>query len=167
MGVFSPGTDGIKPRVQTIARIVVWFCALEVLWAVFVGTTQSTELIAGLIASAITVVFVEVLRSHDLLEFSPSLRVVGRAWVIPGHVLYDFVLVFWVLLRELAHGRRVRGQWVEIEYPVAEGPKGRFHRALTVALENETANAIVVDLDRDRALLHALVPGVKTGHEAL
>jgi hypothetical protein len=153
--------------VQGVARFVVWTCALELLWMVLVGTTQSTELIAGAIASAIAAAFVEALRAAGLLGFRPSLRVVASAWSIPGQVVFDFVLVFWILLRDLAHGRRVRGEWVTIDYPTEPGARGRFRRALAATLENETANGIVVDLDDDRALLHSLDTRVSTGRSVL
>jgi hypothetical protein len=154
-------------RVLRIARFVVWTCFLEVLWAIFVGTTQSTELIAGLIAAAVVALFVEVLRAHDLLGFRSSRAAFSGVWTIPGHVLYDFVLVFRVLLTSVARGRRVRGTWIEAPFEAEAGAKGRFRRALAVALENESANGIVVDLDDGRALLHSLDTSVTTGRSIL
>ena len=150
-----------------LARLVIWTCALEILWLVLVGTTQSTELVAGGIASAITAVFVELLRRHGLLGFSPSLRVAASAWSIPYQVVFDFVFVGWVLVRSLARGRRVRGEWLRIDYPVAPGRVGRFQRALAATLENETANGMVVDLDENTALLHSLDTRVWTGRSVL
>lgn len=150
-----------------MTRFVVWTCALEVVWMVLVGTTQSTELIAGGIASAITALFVEALRRLDLLGFSPSFRIAARAWSIPGQVVFDFVLVGWILVRALARGRRVRGEFVRIEYPMEAGRVGRFQRALAATLENETANGMVVDLDKGTALLHSLDTRVSTGRSVL
>lgn len=152
---------------RAVVRMIVWAAGLFVLWLILVGTTQSTELAAGGIASAVTVCFVEALRARGLLEFAPSLRVVARAWSIPPQVVFDFALVSWILVRELARGRRVRGAWVEIPYPAEPGPAGRFRRALAATLENETPNAIVVDLDRGRALLHSLDVRVRTGRSVL
>jgi len=153
--------------VLTVVRFVVWTCALEVLWMMFVGTTQSTELVAGGIAAAIVALFAEALRRLDLLAFSPSLRVVAQAWSIPHEVVFDFFLVAWILVRSLARGRRVRGEWVRIEYATAPGRVGRFQRALIATLENETANGMVVDLDEDTALLHSLDTSVSTGRSIL
>jgi hypothetical protein len=153
--------------VRAVVRIVVWAAALEALWFVLVGTIQSTELAAGGIASVVTVVFVEALRARGLLEFTPSLRVVARAWSIPGQVVFDFGLVLWIVVREVARGRRVRGVWVEIDYPTEPGRVGRFQRALVATLENETPNGIVVDLDRGRALLHSLDTRPSTGRSVL
>jgi hypothetical protein len=153
--------------VARIARLVAWIFALFLLWEVFVGTTQSTELVAGAIAAVITSVFVEVLRAHGLLAFRGSGSIVARAWSVPGHVVFDFFLVFWILLRSLAARRRVRGQWLTVDFQHADGARGRFECALTVALENETANGLVVDFGEGTALLHALDIRPTTGHSIL
>ena len=152
---------------RALARFVVWTCALELLWAVFVGTTQSTELIAGLIASAVVTCFVTALRARGLLDFRVSGSAIARARTIPGHVLFDFVLVQWILLRDLVRGRRVRGQWLTVPFVDEAGPRGRFLRALTVALENESSNGMVVDIRDGEALLHSLDTRVSTGREVL
>lgn len=150
-----------------IARFLAWFVALVALWGVFVGTTQSTELIAGLMAAAIGATFVELLRAHGLIGFRTAPGIVARAWRIPWQVFFDFGVISWVLLRSLARGRRVRGEWLTIDFPTQDGPEGRFERALTIALENETPNAIVVDLDEGRALLHSLDTRVSSGRSLL
>jgi len=153
--------------VLTIARFVAWTCALEVLWLVFVGTTQSTELVTGAIASAVAALFVEALRAAGLLRFRASARAVASAWAIPGHVVFDWVLVYVILVRSLARGRRVRGVWLTVPYEDEPGPRGRFRRALTAAIENESANGMVVDLDGGRALLHSLDTSVSTGRQVM
>jgi hypothetical protein len=153
--------------VARIARVVVWIFALFLLWELFVGTIQSTELVAGAIAAVVGVGLVEAFRAAGLLGLRVSATAVAQTWRVPGQLVFDFGLVIWVLLRDLAHGRRVRGAWVEVEYPVEPGAPGAFHRALVTAIGCETANAIVVDLDHDRALLHAVEPGVSTGRSPL
>ncbi len=150
-----------------VARFATWTCALFLVWMLFVGTTQRTELAAGLIAAAVTALFVETLRLHGLLGFRRSGSIVARAWSIPGHVVFDFFLVCWILLRSLARGRRVRGRWVTVEFPQSDGPAGRFERAFAVALENETANGLVVDFGEGTALLHALDTRRSTGRSIL
>lgn len=150
-----------------IARFVAWVAGLEVVWAVLVGTTQSTELIAGLLASCVTALFVEALRARGLLGFRFSGTAVARAWSIPGKVVFDFFLVGWVLLKAIAGRRRVRGVWVEAAFDDAGGPEGRFLRALIGTLENDVPNGLVVDLSDGKALLHSLDPRVSTGRTVL
>jgi hypothetical protein len=151
--------------VATVARFILWVVGLELLWGVYVGTTQSTELISGLVASVLTAIFVEALRRRGLLEFSPS--GIARAWSIPAKVVFDFVLVQWVLVKALARGRRVRGRWVRVPFPTPPGPRGSFLRALAATLENDVANGLVVDLDDDEALLHSLDTRFSTGTSVL
>jgi hypothetical protein len=150
-----------------VARFLVWTCALELLWAVFVGTTQSTELIAGVIAAVVVACFVDALRARGLLDFRFSGSALGRAWTIPAHVLFDFVLVQWILVRDLARRRRVRGEWLTVPFEDVPGPRGRFLRALTTALENESSNGMVVDVRDGEALLHSLDTRVSTGRQVL
>lgn len=149
------------------ARFLVWVCGLEVLWAVFVGTTQSTELIAGVGGSILTAAFVSVLRRHGLLEFRFLPSAVGRAWSIPGKVVFDFGLVTWVLVKALAGRRRVRGVWVRVPFEDVGGAQGRFLRALAATLENDVANGLVVDLSDGQALLHSLDSRASTGKSVL
>jgi hypothetical protein len=153
--------------VVAVARFLVWTCGLFVVWALFVGTTQSTELIAGLMAAAVGAAFAAVLRRRGLLPFRADGGIVARAWSIPHHAVFDTFLVFRVLLRDLSHGRRVRGVWLTVPFPHAAGPRGRFARALAATLENETANGMVVDFGEDTALLHSLDTRPTTGHSIL
>jgi hypothetical protein len=150
-----------------VASFLVWFVALELLWAVLVGTTQSTELLVGLGAAAIGAGFVEVLRSLDLFEYRVDPGLLLKAWKLPWLVPFDFALATWVLVRSLAHGRRVRGRWARVPFPTEPGPTGRWQRAFGVAASNGAANAIVVDLAGDEALLHALEPDLFTARTVL
>jgi hypothetical protein len=144
--------------VRRALSFAAWLVALEGLWAVLVGTRQSTELIAGLGAAAAGAAFAEALRSHGLLVISPDPRLLARAWRLPWLVVFDFGLVTWVLVGSLARGRRVRGRWVRVPFRRAPGPRGRWQRAFAVATSNGAANALVVDFRDDEALMHALEP---------
>jgi hypothetical protein len=144
-----------------------WFALLEALWAVFVGTRQGTELIAGLGAAALGAGLVEVLRSRRLLAYRADLRLLAAAWKLPVNLAFDVALVTWVLIRALAHRRRVRGEWVHADFRTGGGDLGRWRRAFGAVAGTITPNAIVVDLDGERALLHVLERRVKTGRTVL
>jgi hypothetical protein len=154
-------------QVPPPVRFLVWFCGLEALWLVFVGTTQSTEVVAGLIGSAIAAAFVEALRAVGLLRFRLSPGALARARSVPGHVLFDFVLVLWLAVRSAVRRERVRGRWLSVEFEEEDGARGRFLRALTATLENETSNGMVVDIDGGRVLLHSLDTRVSTGKQVM
>jgi hypothetical protein len=144
-----------------------WLVALEIVWALVVGTTQSTELIVGLGAAALGAVFADQLRARGLLSFSVEPRLLAKLWKLPWLVLFDFGLATWVLVSALAHRRRVRGTWVTVPFPTEQGARGRWQRAFGVAASNGAANALVVDLAGDEALLHALRPDVFSGRSVL
>jgi hypothetical protein len=154
-------------QVRSAARFLVWFCCLEALWLVFVGTTQSTEVVAGLICSGAVALFAERLGATGITGFRVSPAALARARSVPAHVLFDFVLVLWLALRAAARRERIRGVWLSVEFGDEEGPRGRFLRALTATLENGTANGMVVDIDRGRALLHSLDTRFSTGKQVL
>jgi hypothetical protein len=153
--------------VRRAISLLAWFVALEALWAVLVGTKQSTELVAGLGAAAVGAAFAEVLRSHGLLVVAPDVRLAAKAWKLPWLVPFDFALVTWVLVGSLARGCRVRGSWVTVPFRVDGGAKGRWQRTFAVSTSNGAANAIVVDLRDGEAEMHALAPDVFSAQTVL
>lgn len=152
---------------RRLTSLLVWFALLEGLWAVYVGTRQHTELVAGLIAAALGACFAETLRSLGLLSYTADLRLLARIWKLPWQIVFDFLVVTWVLARSVARGRRVRGVWLTTGFPTAEGAVGRWQRAFATIVGTATPNAIVVDIDDGEALLHSLEPRVSTGREAV
>jgi hypothetical protein len=153
--------------VRRAYSLLGWFAVLEVVWAVLVGTTQSTELLVGLLAAAAGSCFAEVLRSRGLLDFEVDGSLLAKAWKLPWLVPFDFLVVTWVLARALAQGRRVRGEWVRVPFATAPGARGGWGRAFAATASNGAANALVVDLDGDEAVLHALEPRVFSGRTVL
>jgi len=149
------------------ASFLAAFAVLEVVWAVLVGTTQSTELIVGLGVSAVGAAFAELLRSLGMFGYRLDPALLAKAWKLPWLVPFDFGVVTWALVRSLAHGRRVRGEWVRSPFPTERGATGRWQRAFAVATANGPANAIVVDFDGDEALQHALEPRIFSGRDVL
>ena len=164
---FSTQNAWKKRPVRRAVSLAAWFALLEALWAVFVGTQQDTELVAGLIAAAAGALVAEALRSLGLLAFTADLRMLAQAWKLPWQVVLDFVVVTWALVAALARGRRVRGEWLRAPFPTADGSVGRWQRAFGATVGTATPNAIVVDLDGDGALLHSLDTRVSTGRQVL
>lgn len=150
-----------------IASFAFWFCALELLWAMLVGTTQSTELLVGLAVAALGAAFAELLRGLGLFALAPDAGLIARAWKLIWLVPFDFGLLTWTLARSLARRQRVRGAWVTVPYPVHAGAKGRWDRTFAVATANGAANAIVVDMGAEESELHALEPRIFSGKTVL
>lgn len=149
------------------ASLAVWFALLEGLWLVFVGTRATTEIVAGLAAAAVGTAFAEALRSQGLLAFSVEPRLIARLPRFALELVTDFLVLTRVLTTSLARGRRVRGAWVTVPFETGDGAAGRGQRAFAALAGTATPNAIVVDLDRGEALLHALDPDVPSGHQVL
>jgi len=157
----------MSKTVRRAYSLLGWFVFLALVWAILVGTTQSTELIVGLAAAAVGALFAELLRSLGLFEFAVEPRLLAKAWKLPWLVPFDFLLVTYVLIASLAAGRRVRGSWLTTPFPTEPGDQGRWQRAFAVGTANGAANAVIVDLDHDEALLHSLRPDVFSGRTVL
>jgi hypothetical protein len=142
--------------VRRAVSFLLWFVLLEGLWEVLVGTRQTTEVVAGLLAALLGAVLVELLRSLGLLRYAVDAHLLARVWRVPVNVVFDFCVVTWVLVRSLARRQRVRGEWVRVPFPTEGGSVGRWQRAFGGVAGNTFPNAIVVDLDGKEALLHAL-----------
>jgi hypothetical protein len=142
--------------VRRAVSFLLCFVLLEGLWVVLVGTRQITEVVAGLLVAALGAALVELLRSLGLLPYETDPRLLARVWRLPVNVVFDFCVVTWVLARSLARRQRVRGEWVRVPFPTEGGGVGRWQRAFGGVAGNTFPNAIVVDLDGEEALLHAL-----------
>lgn len=152
---------------RRITSLFAWFALLEGLWAMLVGTQQDTELAAGFVASALGALFADALRGRGLLDYTTDFRMLAQGWRFVWIVPFDFLVVTRVLFRSVVRGRRVRGTFVRAPFPTKDGSVGRWQRAFAATLSTTAPNAIVVDLDRDEALLHALETRVFTGTSVL
>lgn len=152
---------------RVLAR-VVWFGLLLGFWVLLVGTFQRTEVLAGLIAAAVGLLFVVLLLKLDLLRFALDLLSTARLAKLVWQVPLEFGVVTWVLVTALASRRRVRGSWVHVRYATDSHELGRGQRALATTAGTATPNAIVVDLAADGdALLHSLAPNLPGGSSIL
>jgi hypothetical protein len=154
--------------VRAARSLLVWFALLVGLWELLVGTVQRTEVLAGLIAAGVGVLFVAALRAQGLLAFTLDLRTSARAVRLVWQLPVEFCVIAWVLARSIARGERVRGRWVHTTFPAAPAERGRGRRAFGAAIGTATPNAIVVDLAAGGdALLHSLAPQLPGGREVL
>jgi hypothetical protein len=165
--LFSRGFRWKNGGVRRAVSLLLWFVLLEGVWTLYTGTKQDTEVVAGLIAAALGALLVEALRTRGLLAFTCDLRMLARAWKLVWQAPFDFLVALWVLVRALARGERVRGEWLTVPFPTDGGSVGAWQRAFGVTAGTATPNAIVVDLDGDEALLHSLEPGISTGREVV
>jgi multisubunit Na+/H+ antiporter MnhE subunit len=150
-------------NVRRAASLAFWYALLFGFWELLVGTFNSTELFAGLIAAAVGAAFAELIRSLGLLRFPgatpASWLAIGRlGWQLP----LEFLIIGGALFRALARGRRLEGEWVRVPF---EGDAGR--RALAAVIGTASPNAIVVDVNDGQVLLHSIAPSLPGGKEAI
>jgi hypothetical protein len=148
--------------VRRALSLLVWFAVLEGFWALLVGTQQDTELAAGLIAAAVGAVLAETMRSLGLLPYTTHFATLAKLWKAPFFVVFDFLLITWMLVAALARGRRVRGTWTQIRFVQEEGSVGNWQRAFGTVLGNNYANTVITDFEGDEALVHAFAPDAIT-----
>jgi hypothetical protein len=153
--------------VRRITWFVGWFGTLWLLWEVLSGTVQSLEMYAGLAAAGVGALLAEILRMRGLFPFEVDPKTLAKAWRAPALIVLDVGVVTWALLRAVVTRRRIAGEWVEVPYPLREGPRGRWQRLFGVALANGYANSVVTDYRDGRALMHALTTRVITGRSVL
>src|SRR4051794_35165075 len=103
--------------------VVSWWTLLVLLWIAFAGTTDRTEVLAGLAAAAIATVSLEVVRAHGLLNFRFERKTFFRGLSAASNIPSDFGVVTLELLRAVARRERVEGTYAEV--PFSAGEEGR------------------------------------------
>ena len=138
---------------------LAWFLLLEGFWVLLVGTFQRIEVLAGVLAAAFGAAFATLLVERGLLQNRIGLPTVAAMARLVWQLPVELLVVAWVLVRAVARGKRVRGEWVRIPY---DGDT-----ALAVVIGTATPNAIVVDISDGEALLHALDRNLPGGREVI
>jgi len=136
-----------------------WWCALWPLWLVFVGAWDLYDTVAGVAGAALSATAALGVRELGLLSFRPRVHGFSGLRRVPLQVFADFGILVAALARTLA-GRPVRGVFLAKELPAGgPEPEAAFARALAAVVATYSPNAYVVgvDLDRNVALMHALV----------
>jgi multisubunit Na+/H+ antiporter MnhE subunit len=142
--------------VRALLAIVFWWVVLAGVWLLYVGQHTKENAVAGAIAAGIAVGFGALLARLGLYRFGFHARLLRRAASLPWHVVRDFGIVTFTLLRG-----RPAGRFVELPFR-ADSAGGR---ALAGLLGSVAPNAYVVDFDthRGRAFVHELDPGRSGG----
>jgi multisubunit Na+/H+ antiporter MnhE subunit len=132
-----------------------WWSALTALWLLAAGALTRTELVAGLLAGAVSATSMLVVRHQRLFRFGFRARWLLDARAAPWQVLRDSVVV----LAALARGPR--SLWRERPFPAGGADAASAGRRAFHAWAGSLGpNTVVVDIDRDRdvALVHDLDP---------
>jgi multisubunit Na+/H+ antiporter MnhE subunit len=147
-------------RRRLVLLAAVWWLIAFGLWLLLTSTVAPNEVLTGLGAAALTAVVMIAVDAHEHIAARPRPGWAPFALYLPVRILVDT----WLLTRALAtrlRGRRVQGQYVEVQMPrAATAAERRAMEALSTIVASIAPDQYVVDFDEDRrvVLLHELVP---------
>jgi hypothetical protein len=147
-------------RVGSAIRWALVWAAFGGLWLLLAGTVSSEEVGAAAAGASVATIAVALVIHQGIVDLSPRLRWIGRAWRLPGRVVLEFGILLVALARRLA-GRPIGGTFRAVPFPGGRGRRASARRALAAAAGSLAANAYVVGFDEDAGLMlvHALIPG--------
>ena len=148
---------------------LLWWIALFWLWMLLVGEWNTQELVAAAVAATIVATAAEFIRTTLGVRFRIPLRLVPALATALAMVLVDFALLMAALVRSVVARRVVRGRFVVRELEAGgDEPQSFGRRAWTILIAGYSPNAYVIDIDseRNRVLLHDLVPFRKSEEPA-
>lgn len=142
---------------RLVRSFLGWWVALTVLWWLLVFKTETAELVAGVIAGAVSAFALELVRVRGSTRFA-----FRPAWIcclagVPREVLVET----WWLVRVLARGEPIEGSIRCVPYAGARdrSPEGAGRRALAKWRGSVAPNTLVIGFaeQADVALVHQLV----------
>jgi multisubunit Na+/H+ antiporter MnhE subunit len=131
------------------------------LWLLFTGSVQWVELLVGADCALVCAHLTARLRLEGIIPSAPGLLWLRRFPRMVWAVAKDSVLIFHHLFRCL-NGTRREGRFVALPFQSRQkGADGYAERAWIITAMTFSPNLIVVaiDVERERILLHQLVPG--------
>ena len=142
---------------------VVWWALLTVLYWLLVFKTEPAELIAGAVCGAISAAGAELVRTHGSVHIAlPDWGFLRAVAALPRQIVRDTALLTQVVWRVAVRGEEVRGRFLSRPFARAreKSPEAAGRRAAAKLVGSVAPNTLVVGFatDRDRVLLHQLVP---------
>lgn len=141
----------------------MWTLVLFGLWLILSGTGESAEILAGLLAGALTAAVVEASRAAGGIHFRPRGSWLRFTLRLPPHLLRDCWHLTVALWRHVVEGEPATGRFRAIAVSNDGGEEMAFaRRALAIAgvslLPNSYALGIDKEEEEERMLIHELVP---------
>jgi hypothetical protein len=149
------------PAPAAVRSWLLWWIALAALWLALTDTRKLPELATGAAAAAVGASAAAVVRALGLIALRPRPAWVARAGRSYARAPLDCLLLTAAVGRRLA-GRPVAGRFRELPFPATEPDEARAQarRVLASVAGSAAPNRYVayVDFDRERLLVHELVP---------
>jgi len=141
---------------------LLWWIALFWLWMLLAGDWNKIEWIGGACVAAVAATVAELARGIARQPVRIAVEPFRSSAMVLPIVFADFAIVIYALLASLVRREVVRGAFVERSFDAGSKttPAGAARRAWTIMLAGYSPNAYVLDIDaeRDRVLLHDLIP---------
>lgn len=136
-----------------ILGFAVQYTVFIVLWLFFSAQLSAVEVLAGLLASAITLFGLQAALRALPLCFQPKLRWFSGVWQLPGLIAKDLWILVCYLTRRIA--RQAVAASMELEPFNAKGNDCRAsaQRALGVLFMSITPNAIAIHIERAHCVM--------------
>lgn len=140
---------------------MIEWVVLFVLWLLYVGSPNRSELVTGAAASLLAAVASESVRGQNLARYYPATHWVFLLRRLPVDVLRDCGRLTGALARWLFLAALPASGFSEIEFPAGGGDaRSEARRALAGGALSLPPNSYVIGFDRERnrILLHNLTP---------
>jgi multisubunit Na+/H+ antiporter MnhE subunit len=156
--------------VRTPIRFAGWWIVSFALWLMFTSTLDPQEVVAGVVASAISAFAASIMQAKEAFGFRLRLRWLLRARILPRQVLEDCWLLTVALWRRAVSSRGPRGSFKTFPFDHVGGdPESAARRALVTAAISLTPNTYVIAFDRDKRelIVHQLISKPESVEEVL
>lgn len=144
-----------------LGSVALEWIVLFVLWLLYVGQPDRSELMTGAAASLLAAVASESVRGQNLARFYPATHWIFLLGRLPVDVLRDCGRLTGALVRWLFFSVPPASGFSEIEFPAGgEDARSDARRALAGGALSLPPNSYVIGFDRERnrVLLHNLTP---------
>lgn len=140
--------------------LAIWAVSMAT-WLLFVVTLAPAEVLAGVVAAAISTLAIAVVHRYApvRLRFAPAVRWLAGSWRLPWRVVVETLRLAAALWRQVARGQRVTGRFRTIPFPEGEPePVATTRRLIATTIASLAPNTYVVGIEDGYALVHQLLP---------
>ena len=137
--------------------MILQWAVLTLMWLLFVFQSQISEVLAGAVGAALSVVVLHTALKAVPLCFEPKLRWIALVGRLPGMIVADLAHLFRNVVRHILR-RPVQSEFLVGRFHAGNDCSGAAQRALAVLFLSTAPNSVVVDIDASSSsmLLHQL-----------
>ena len=143
----------MESKNNVIFWIVEWII-LALLWLLFLGKLEWSEIWIGMGASALAAGAATSVNGKNFARFYPETRWMFAGWRIPGYLVWDAVLIYAVLFEFLFSRKPTGSRILALPFPSGDSDeRSATRRALAIILTTLPANSLVIGIDQQQNLI--------------